>query len=166
MIEPERGDRAIVGRLRQRARLVHLGHEVIDQPFVVAIERRLAAMADRLDHVGRNPGLQRMPGVREPFVLRRPVPGDDQHHHLEQPQVEVAVAQRRAELVGGVGELGIAQPDRERPAHRAAAGAGDAVVDGLLFGRQALRIQVFHTGHSLLLTAWRFVDRVSDNRPN
>ena len=58
---------------------------------------------------------------------------------------------RDAELVGVLGELRVAQPDRERPAHGLAL-AGDLVVDALLLGRERFDVERRDAGHSLLRT--------------
>ena len=112
---------------------------------------------------GASPGLQRVPGMGEPFVLRRPVPGDQQHHQLEQPQVEVAVAQVVPNLSAASAIFGlrsqIANGPRTVPPRVPAMRSWMAFCSGV----RLFRFQVFHTGHSVTPDGMALRRRVSDN---
>ncbi|MNY07513.1 hypothetical protein D3C86_1403190 [compost metagenome] len=105
----------------------------MDHGLVLVGEGRGAAGADGLDHLGLHAGLQRQRLVGVPLVLGAPGAGHAEDGQLGQARWQGGVvAAVLAQRLGGGGQLGALQPDRQRPAHAAARAAGNGVVHGAL----------------------------------
>src|SRR6476620_6410457 len=111
-------DRLVVAGLAQPAGIHDLIRNLVSHAFVVLFEVWRPVVADGFADFGRDALQFGLRCMRRPRVLHRSGPAHGDDAKLENPPADGAViAERDAELVGVLGELRIAQPYRERPAH-------------------------------------------------